>query len=81
MRLHEGVLCGLFGVLLPSGDQVGGAKRDRLVLLHEGSVGAAVAAPRPLYELPFATMLDVVQWPALHRFPSTPRGAPRFPEP
>ena len=66
--LDEGLLHDVLGVGGRAREQVGGAKRDRLMLLHEGAEGAGVALLRAGDEL------VVCQWPVLHCTRSTPSG-------
>ena len=76
VRLDERLLGGVLGVGGRSGDHVGGAVGDVLVLLHEALVGPRVAAPRTR-----DPVVDDFWWAALHLDIPTrsPRG--RFPLP
>src|SRR6266511_3263057 len=73
-RLDEALLGRVFGVGGRARDDVGGAKRDLLVALHDLLIGGRIAALRACDEH------RIVRWPALHRNESsTPGAASWFP--
>ena len=76
VRLDERLLGGVLGVGGGSGDHVGGAVGDVLVLLHEALVGPRVAAPRTR-----DPVVDDLWWAALHLDIPTPSPRGRFPLP
>ena len=83
IRLDEGFLRGVLGLVCVAENNPGGSEGHLLVPRHEPSVGAGIAPPCSLDEhvvrLSQRCIFDLLQWTALHRSTChTPRARPGF---